>query len=91
MVRSLILVLFASVQCALTVTVEGQLSSKFAHMDVEAYSSVEVQLDNGYKVGYDDSIIVNKGFFRASCKATALSLSTMLNLEAIFSKFYLKN
>ena len=59
MVRSLLLLLIASVQSAMTVTVEGQLSSKFAHMDVEAYSSVEVQLDGGYKVRNGESIVFN--------------------------------
>ena len=76
MVRSLLLLLIASVQSAMTVTVEGQLSSKFAHMDVEAYSSVEVQLDSGYKVRNGESIVF-KVFFRASCKVMAPSLSTM--------------
>lgn len=50
MLGKLLLSLFAFAHSAVTVTIEGQLSSKYAHMDAEAYSGVEIQLDNGYKV-----------------------------------------
>ncbi|CAG5095807.1 Oidioi.mRNA.OKI2018_I69.XSR.g14346.t1.cds [Oikopleura dioica] len=49
MLGKLLLSLFAFAHSAVTVTIEGQLSSKYAHMDAEAYSGVEIQLDNGYK------------------------------------------